>query len=166
MPKNKEIRSDKVRFVDIDNKSQEIMTLADALKKAEEANLDLVAVSPESNPPVCKLLDYSHYIYNQNKLEKKVKKNTKTNIVKELKMSPKISENDYQVRYRATIKFLAKGYKVKVSVLFRGREITHPDLGLSLLKRLSGELQDIAIVEHGPIFNGPMASMVLASAKK
>ncbi len=111
-------------------------------------------------------MDYSQYIYNQNKLEKKAKKGTKTNVLKELKMSPKISEHDYQVRYRAAIRFLEKSNKVKVVVFFRGREITHPDVGLALLRRMCAELKDIAIVDHGPVFNGPAAIMILSPAKK
>jgi len=112
-------------------------------------------------------MDYSQYIYNQNKLEKKARKGgVKTNVLKELKMSPKISENDYQVRFRAAQKFLEKGFKVKVSVFYRGREITHPDVGLNLLRKMVEDLKDCAIVDHGPIFNGPTANVILSTNKK
>ena len=165
LPKNREIKNAQVRLIDTDTGIQTVMAIADALKLAEEANLDLVAVSPNSDPPVCKVLDYSNYIYNQGKLEKKAKKTVKSNVLKELKLTPKIGEHDYQVRFQAAQKFLAKGHKVKMTVFFRGREITHPDVGLALLRRVNAELGDTAQVDHGPVFNGPTASMVLSPKK-
>lgn len=111
-------------------------------------------------------MDYSQYLYTQSKKEKQVKKNSKANITKELKMSPKISEHDYQVRYRAAVKFISKGYKVKVSIFFRGREITHKELGVALLNRFTEEIKEIATVDNGPNFSGPFVSLMLSPIKK
>jgi len=111
-------------------------------------------------------MDYSQYLYTQRKKEKQVKKNSKANVTKELKMSPKISEHDYQVRYRAAVKFITKGYKVKVAIFFRGREITHKELGVDILNRFKEEIKDIATVDNGPTFSGPFASMMLSPIKK
>jgi len=111
-------------------------------------------------------MDYSQYLYTQRKKEKLVKKNTKINVIKELKMSPKISENDYQVRYRAAVKFITKGYKVKVSIFFRGREITHKELGINLLNRFIEEIKEIANIDNGPTFSGSFLSMLLSPNKK
>lgn len=154
-----------MRLIDPESNTQDIVPTEEAQRRADEVSLDLVAVSPTAEPPVCKILDYSHYIYNQGKLEKKARKHTKSGVVKELKLSCKISENDFQVRHRAAIRFLNKGYKVKFTIFFRGREITHPDVGLSLLRRLCDELKDMAVVEFGPQFNGPVANMVLSPKK-
>ncbi len=127
--------------------------------------LDLVAVAPDATPPVCKFLDFSHYQYEKTKRDKQARKKSKNHITKELKFTPKICEHDYQVRYRAILKFVEKGYKVKILLMFRGRESSHPEVGLSILKRLTVELGNSVIVESAPSFVRNCANMVVAPAK-
>ena len=133
---------------------------------ALEQELDLVAVSPGSEPPVCKIMDYTHYLYNQGKIEKKAKKNSKSGVIKELKLSPKISEHDFQVRVNAAIKFLDKGYKVKATLMFKGREITHSELGMNIMLKFIADLQELASVEQEPSVNGKFINMMLIPKKK
>ncbi len=166
MPKNKEIQASQIRLIDEDSKEQKIVSLTDALAMAKEQELDLVAVSPGSEPPVCKIMDYTHYLYNQSKIEKKAKKGSKSGVIKELKLSPKISEHDFQVRVNAGIKFLEKGYKVKVTLMFKGREITHSELGMNMMTKFMADLQEVATVEQEPCTNGKFINMMLIPKKK
>jgi len=166
IPKNNEIRAKEVRLINEETGEQNVVSIADALKFAADREMDLVAISHNAVPPVCKVMDYSHYLYDQNKREKKVRKNSKSNVLKELKLSSKISENDFQVRLKAAFKFLEKGYKVKVSLLFRGREITHSELGMSVMKRFGEELLELATVDQAPSMNGRFVNMLLIPKKK
>jgi len=166
IPKNKEIRAKEVRLVDEDSSEQKIVSIADALQIAADKEMDLVAISHNAVPPVCKIMDYSHYLYDQNKREKKVRKNSKSNVLKELKLSSKISEHDFQVRLKAALKFINKGYKVKVSLLFRGREITHSELGMGVMKRFAEELSELATIDQAPSINGRFANMLIIPKKK
>lgn len=133
---------------------------------AKEQELDLVAVSPGSEPPVCKIMDYKHYLYSQGKLEKKAKKSSKGGVIKELKLSPKISGNDFQVRVNAGIKFIEKGYKIKITLMFKGREITHSELGMNVMLKFIADLQEVATVEQEPSINGKFINMMLIPKKK
>ncbi len=166
LPKNKEIQADTVRLIDEDTKDQKIVSLKEALELAREQELDLVAVSPGSEPPVCKIMDYTHYLYNQSKIEKKAKKSSKSGVIKELKLSPKISDNDFNVRKNAAIKFLDKGYKIKVTLMFKGREITHSELGMNIMLKFIENLQELATVEQEPSINGKFIGMMLIPKKK
>jgi translation initiation factor IF-3 len=111
-------------------------------------------------------MDYSHYLYNKSKIEKKAKKNNKGNIIKELKLSSKISEHDFQVRLKAGIKFLEKGYKIKVSLMFKGREITHSELGISVMDKFIENIKNEASIEQPPSLNGKFITMILGPKKK
>lgn len=138
------------------------MPLRDALRLAEERNLDLVNVAPNAKPPVCRIMDYGKFKYEQSKKEKESRKNQKVVLLKEVRMTPNIDEHDLNVKLKNVIKFLKEGSKVKVSVRFRGREITHQNLGQELLLRLAKSAEEQAIVERMPKLEGRHMVMILA----
>lgn len=142
-----------------------VMSPDKALKLAEDAGLDLVEISPNANPPVCKILDYGKYKYEQQKKAAEARKNQKTVDVKEIKVRPAIGEHDYQVKYKAARKFLDNGDKVKVTLRLRGREMAHKDLAMEVLDRLKEELSDISKVDLEPKFEGRQVVMVLSAEK-
>lgn len=133
---NEEIRAREVRLVDEEGEQLGLFTLSDALKLAEEKSLDLVEIAPTAKPPVCKTMDYGKFKYEQSKKEKEVKKKQKIISVKEVKLRLNIEENDFMTKARNAIRFLEDGDKVKVTIMFRGREITHSELGLQLSKKI------------------------------
>ncbi len=139
------------------------MPVKRAVQLAEEAGLDLVEVSPNANPPVCKILDYGKYKYEQQKKASEARKNQKTVDVKEVKIRPGIEDHDYQVKMKNARKFLEKGDKVKVTMRFRGREMAHQDIGLNLLKRMQEELSDISKTDLEPKLEGRQMIMVLSA---
>ena len=139
-----------------------VINLDQAIALARTKELDLILVAPEASPAVCKIADYGKYRYEVNKKEKESRKGShRAGIVKELKMTPKISEHDYQVRVKHAKTFLEKGYKVSVGVFFKGRELQHPDIGLRHLMRFSQEVIDYGVVERKPILEGKMMVMLL-----
>jgi len=139
-----------------------IMNIRDARIAAEESNLDLVNVAPNAKPPVCRIMDYGKFKYEQSKKEKEARKNQKIITLKEVRMTPNIEEHDFQVKMKNVVKFLSEGDKVKVSVRFRGREITHSSLGQQLLMRLALAIKEDAIVERMPKLEGRQMIMILA----
>lgn len=140
-----------------------VMSVPEALKRAEEEGLDLVEVSPNATPPVCKILDYGKYKYEQQKKAAEARKNQKTVDVKEVKIRPGIEEHDYQVKLKNARKFLEKGDKVKVTMRFRGREMAHQDIGMDLLKRMIEEVSDVGKVDLQPKLEGRQMIMVLSA---
>ncbi len=143
-----------------------IVPIRQALAAAEEAGLDLVEIAPQANPPVCKILDYGKYKYQEQKKAQEARAKQKQIQVKEIKIRPGTDENDYQVKLRNLRRFLTDGDKAKVTLRFRGREITHQELGLRQLERIQNDLADIAVVEQMPKLEGRQMVMVLAPAKK
>lgn len=139
------------------------MDVAEAIKLAEDAGLDLVEVSPNAKPPVCKILDYGKYKYEQQKKAAEARKKQKTVDVKEVKIRPGIEDHDYQVKMRNARKFLENGDKVKVTMRFRGREMAHQDIGFNLLKRMIEELADVGKVDLHPKMEGRQIIMVMSS---
>ena len=137
------------------------MNVQDALKKAEEAGLDLVEVAPTAVPPVCRIIDYSRYKYEQEKREKEARKKQRVIHIKEVRMGPKIGEHDYQFKLRNLEDFLKRGDKVKVTMMFRGREMAHVDLGRKILDRLSGDISAVGEIEEAPRMEGRIISMVI-----
>lgn len=125
-----------------------IVSIDTARRAAEDKALDLLMVSPDAKPPVCRIMDFGQFRYEQQKKEKNAKKHVKNHVLKELKLSPKISEHDYQVRLSAGIKFLEKGYKVKVTLFFKGREMAHPELGQDLINRFVTGLSHVGVIEN------------------
>ncbi|MBW2516818.1 MAG: translation initiation factor IF-3 [Deltaproteobacteria bacterium] len=159
---NQKIRAREVRVIDPDGKQIGIIPTPKALEAAAEAGLDLVEVSPNANPPVCKIMDYGRYRYEQTKKKQEAKKKQSTFQLKEIKVRPKTGEHDLQVKIGHIKKFIEKKDKVKVSVIFRGREITLSDLGKAVLERIVEETKEIAMLEQEPKFEGRILVMVLA----
>jgi len=139
-----------------------VNSLADALEKADEVGLDLVEVSPNADPPVCKILDYGKYRYQEQKKQNEARKKQKTMDVKEIKMRPNINKHDYDVKMRSVVKFLGEGDKVKVTLRFRGREMVHQEIGMSVLNRVRADVVELVKVEQFPRLEGRQMVMVIA----
>jgi translation initiation factor IF-3 len=161
---NEEIKSAKVRVISNDGEQIGIVTVQEAMTIAERDGFDLVEVSPNSNPPVCKIMDYGKYKYELSKKEKVVKKRQQIVHVKEIRLRPKIEEHDFDFKLKHARKFLEEGDKVKVTVTFRGREMARLNFGEELLKRFESELEDVAKVERTINIEG--RNMVLLLTKK
>lgn len=159
---NEEITALSVRLVDENGEMIGVVPLRDALIRAAEAGLDLVEVAATASPPVCKILDYGKFKYEEQKKKNEARKKQKIIEVKEIKLRPTIDENDYQVKMRAMLRFLEEGDKVKVTLRFRGRELAHQDLGMRVLVRVRDELEELAKVEQMPRMEGRQMIMVLA----
>lgn len=138
-----------------------VMDIQEALKKSEEAGLDLVEVAPTAVPPVCRIIDYSKYKYEQEKREKEARKKQKIVHIKEIRMGPKIGEHDYQFKMKNLEDFLRRGDKVKVTMMFKGREMAHVDLGRKVLDRLASEISSIGEIEESPRLDGRFINMVI-----
>ncbi len=162
---NEQIRDKEVRLIGSEGEQLGIMSAKEALKIAEEAELDLVKISPNANPPVCKILDYGKYRYEQARKEKEAKKKQKIVELKEIRLSPNIDTNDLNTKVSAARKFLSKGDKVKVTLRFRGREMAHVAQTKHVLDDFAAALEDIAVVEKAPKQEGRSISMVLAEKK-
>ena len=137
------------------------MSVQDALKKSAEAGLDLVEIAPTATPPVCRIMDHSRFKYEQEKKEKEARKKQKVVHIKEIRMGPKIGEHDYQFKRKHLEEFLKKGDKVKVTMIFRGREMAHIDLGRKILDRLSADISALGEVEDPPKLEGRFINMVV-----
>ncbi|OED40035.1 translation initiation factor IF-3 [Chromatiales bacterium (ex Bugula neritina AB1)] len=142
-----------------------VVPVGDAIKTAEEAGLDLVEISPNVDPPVCKIMDYGRFKFELNKKQHSAKKKQKQVQLKEIKFRPGTEDADYQVKLKNLVKFLENGDKTKVTLRFRGREMAHRDLGLKLLKRVEADLSELAVVEQFPKLEGRQMVMVLAPKK-
>ncbi|WP_195852415.1 translation initiation factor IF-3 [Aerococcus mictus] len=159
---NEDIRAKELRVIDPEGEQLGVISKRDALERAEEAGLDLVLVSLNAKPPVARIIDYGKYRYQQQRKAREQRKNQKTIQVKEIRLSPTIDENDFQTKVRQGKKFIDKGDKVKVSIRFRGRAITHKDLGREVLERFASELADVATVEQKPKMEGRSMQLQLA----
>lgn len=159
---NEEIRDKEVRLVGEDGAQLGIMSAQEALDKAIEHGLDLVKISPTATPPVCKLMDYGKYKFEQQKREKEARKNQHVVEIKEVRMSPGIDVNDFNVKLRNAQKFLADGNRVKVSVRFRGREMAHTDIGKDLLLKFAEQCAEVAATEKDPKLDGRFMTLFLA----
>ncbi|MCF8567279.1 translation initiation factor IF-3 [Alicyclobacillus tolerans] len=159
---NDGIRAREVRVIDEDGAQLGILPLREARRVAEEKNLDLVNVAPTAKPPVCRVMDYGKFKYEQSKKEKEARKNQKVIELKEVRMTPNIEEHDFQVKLKNVVKFLSEGDKVKVSLRFRGREITHSSIGQQVLLRLAQAAAEQAVVERTPRLEGRSMIMILA----
>jgi translation initiation factor IF-3 len=159
---NEAIRAREVRLIGVDGSQLGIKPLKEALKIAQELNLDLVNVAPHAKPPVCRIMDYGKFRYEQSKREKEARKNQKQVQIKEVRLSPSIEENDIQTKLRNVRRFLEKGDKVKLTIRFRGREITHQELGRRVLDRMAEEVKEISEIERQPKLEGRQMIMILA----
>jgi translation initiation factor IF-3 len=151
-----------VRLIDENGHMLGVMSRREALNRAVETGLDLVEVSPNAEPPVCKILDYGKFKYEAQKKKNEARKKQKIIEVKEIKMRPGIDDHDYDVKMRAMHRFLGEGDKVKVTMRFRGREMVHQELGLRVLERVRGQLDEVAKVEQMPRLEGRQMTMVIA----
>ena len=159
---NEEIAVPSVRLIGASGDNFGVVSIEEALERALDAGLDLVEVSPNADPPVCKILDYGKYKYEEQKRKAEARKKQKTIDVKEIKMRPNIDQHDYDVKMRSIHRFLNDGDKVKVTLRFRGREMAHQDLGLKVLNRVRDDLGDLAKVEQHPKLEGRQMVMVMA----
>ncbi|MDJ0815528.1 MAG: translation initiation factor IF-3 [Desulfobacterales bacterium] len=159
---NQNIRAREIRVIDPDGNQIGIISTRQALETAAEFGLDLVEVSPNANPPVCKIMDYGRYRYEQTKKKQEAKKKQSSFQVKEIKVRPKTGEHDLQTKIGHIKKFIGRKDKVKVTVIFRGREITLSNLGMGLLEKIAEETEETAMVEQAPKFEGRSLVMILA----
>ncbi len=162
---NEGIRSQQVRVIGPDGDNVGILNTEDAIRLAQEADLDLVEVAPNSEPPVCRVMDYGKFIYEKAKKEREARKAQTKIEVKEIQLRPKTNEHHRDIRVRSARKWLLAGNKVKVRIRFRGREIDYPEIALTDLKEVAEDLADIAVVEQVPMMEGRTMLMVLAPGK-
>ena len=159
---NDEIRVPRVLLIDQNGEKQGVMPTSSALEAAEEAGLDLVEIVPNADPPVCKILDYGKFKFQEQKKKNEARKRQKVVEIKEIKLRPGIDDHDYEVKMRSVRRFFDEGDKVKVTLRFRGREMAHQDIGFRLLQRVRTETAPIAKVEAEPLMEGRQMTMVLA----
>jgi translation initiation factor IF-3 len=162
---NDRIRVPEVRLVGEDGKQIGVIKTTDALAYAQERDLDLVEVAPDARPPVCRVLDYSKFKYEQAQKQKAARKHQQQITIREIKFRPKIAQNDYDTKKGHVTRFLLGKDKVKITIMFRGREVTHPERGVALLDKLAGELGEIAVIEQSPLQDGRNMTMMLAPSK-
>lgn len=159
---NEEIRAREVRVIGSDGEQLGIMSGREAQQLAYEKHLDLVEIAPTAKPPVCRIMDYGKYRYEQQKREKESRKKQKTFDIKEVKLRPGIEEHDFNVKFKNSVRFLEDGDKVKVTIMFRGRELSHPELGEVLLNKMAAQLKEMAVVERQPKLEGKNMIMIVA----
>ena len=159
---NEEISDKEIRLIDSQGEQLGIMAPAEALKIADEQGLDLVKISPQAVPPVCKLMNYGKFRFEQGKKEKEARKKQKVITIKEVKLRPNIEQHDFEVKLKNAVRFLQDGDKVKVTIMFRGRELSHPELGKEILGRVAQELKDTVTIERDAKLEGKNMIMILA----
>ncbi|SPT61493.1 Translation initiation factor IF-3 [Aerococcus viridans] len=159
---NENIRARELRVIDSEGEQLGVLSKDEALSKAEQVELDLVLVSPNAKPPVARIMDYGKYRYEQQRKEREQRQNQKQVSLKEVRLSPTIEKNDFETKLRQARKFLEKGDKVKASIRFRGRAITHKEIGREVLERFAEELKDVAEVEQRPKMEGRSMSLQMA----
>lgn len=155
-----------MRLINAEGEQLGLVSILEAKRISEEAGLDLVEVSPEAKPPVCRIMDYGKYRFQLSKRKAQAKKKQKQVQIKEIKIRPATEEADYQVKFRNITKFLENGDKAKITMRFRGREMSHPELGMNLLQRMVKELENHAVIELSPKFEGRQIVMILGPKKK
>lgn len=162
---NQEIRTSTCRLIGVDGSQLGLFAIKDALRVADEQNLDLVEIAPNAEPPVCRVMDYGKYKYEQAMKAKAARKNQSKIEVKEMKFRPKIDVGDYETKKSHVLRFLKKGARVKITIMFRGREMAHPEQGLNVLERLAEDLKPFATVESQPKMEGRNMHMLVAPIK-
>ena len=159
---NEEIRDREVRVVDQNGEQLGVMSSRDALALAEERQLDLVKIAPQARPPVCKLMDYGKYRFEQSKKEREFRKNQKVITVKEVRLSATIEDHDVDVKFKNAVKFLKEGNKVKVTIRFRGRQITHSEIGRQVMHEFADRIKEYGTVDKAPQIEGRNMSMFIS----
>ncbi|WP_346347734.1 translation initiation factor IF-3 [Igneacidithiobacillus siniensis] len=163
---NREILAAKVRLIGDSGEQLGIVSLHEALAAAEEADLDLVEIAPQAVPPVCRVMDYGKFRFQESKRQHEARKKQKQSQVKEIKFRPRTDDADYQIKLRNILRFLEDGDRAKITLRFRGREMSHPELGMELLNRVEADLQEQGVVEQRPRMEGRQMVMVIAPKKK
>ncbi|MDO9050781.1 MAG: translation initiation factor IF-3 [Methylotenera sp.] len=163
---NGDITAPQVRLVGVEGEPLGIVSLAEAFAKAEESDIDLVEIAPNAAPPVCRLMDYGKFKYAESKRQHEVKLKQKQVVVKEIKFRPGTDDGDYAIKVRNIIRFIQEGDKAKITLRFRGREITHQEFGLALLRRVEADTKEVAVVEQFPKMEGRQMVMILGPHKK
>jgi translation initiation factor IF-3 len=163
---NGEITAPEVRLVGVEGEQLGIVKIYEALRQAEDADLDLVEIAPTAQPPVAKIMDYGKFKYQESKKQHEAKLKQKQVQIKEIKFRPGTDEGDYQIKLRNLIKFLEEGDKTKITLRFRGREMAHQEIGMNQLRRVSNDLAELAVVEQFPKMEGRQLVMMLAPKKK
>lgn len=158
---NEGIRIKEIRVIGVNGEQIGVVPTSEALRMAKESGLDLVEVAPKANPPVCRIMNFSKYKYEQEKKERLARKKQRVIHIKEIKLKPNIEENDYQVKLRHLKKFLERGDKAKVTLIFRGREMAHTDIGINLMNRLMKDLSEVAMPERMPVLENKMMILIL-----
>ncbi len=159
---NEEITGDECRLIDYDGNQMGVYSIDRALEISDDMGYDLVEIAPNAEPPVCRIMDYGKYKYDQAIKAKQARKNQSKIGLKEMKFRPKIDVGDYDTKKRHILRFLDAGNKVKLTIMFRGREMAHPEQGLSILERLSDDLSDVAVIENQPVMEGRNMHMLVA----
>ena len=162
---NQSIKTPEVRLIGVEGENLGVVKISDALEIAKEADLDLVEVTPNAKPPVCKVMNYGKFRFEQNKKAQQAKKKQKQQQVKEIKLRPGTEENDYQTKLNNIKRFITDGDKAKITIRFRGRELAHKELGMKQVERIEKDLEDVAEVEQSPKFEGRQIVMVIAPRK-
>ncbi len=163
---NEQINVRECRLIDFDGNQMGVFSIDQAQSIADAAGLDLVEIAPNADPPVCRVMDYGKFKYDQAIKQKQARKNQTKIEIKEMKFRPKIDVGDYETKKKHVLRFLEAGNKVKITIMFRGREMVHPDLGLSILERLADDLKDVAVVENQPKMEGRNMHMLIAPIAK
>ena len=159
---NEEIRDREVRVIDQNGEQLGVLPIRKAMELAEEAGLDLVKIVPGAKPPVCKLMDYDKYRYEQSKKEREIRKNQRVITIKEVRLSATIEDHDVDVKYKNAVKFLQDGNKVKVTIRFRGRQITHSEIGREVMDEFAEKIKEYGIIERRPLIEGRSMTMIIA----
>ena len=163
---NDEITCSNCRLIDYDGNQLGVFMIEEAKRRAQSAGFDLVEIAPDAKPPVCRIMNYGKYKYEQAVKQKQAKKNQTRIEVKEMKFRPKIDVGDYETKKKHVLRFLGDGNKVKITIMFRGREMAHPEQGISILERLADDLSDVAVVESKPVMEGRNMHMTIAPSAK
>lgn len=163
---NESIRASKCRLIGHDGAQLGIYSITSAQNMAEQAGYDLVEIAPQADPPVCKIMDFGKFKYEQTQKLKAARKNQQRIEIKEMKFRPKVDVGDYNTKKKHILRFLAAGAKVKVTIMFRGREMAHPELGLAILERLSNDLEGLAVIENQPKLEGRNMHMLISPVKE
>ena len=163
---NDRIRAREVFLVGAEGEQLGVRPLPEALTQSREQELDLVEVAPNANPPVCRIMDYGRYVYEQEQRRRQSKRKATNVVIKEMKFRPKIDEHDYVTKMKHVVRFLGEGNKVKLTIMFRGREMAHPELGMKILRRVADDVADFAVIESDPRQDGRNMTMVLHPVRK
>ena len=159
---NEEIRDREVRLIDSEGNMIGVMSISQAQEMANSKSLDLVKIAPQANPPVCRIMDYGKYMFELSKKDKEARKKQKVIGTKEIRLTPSIEEHDYQFKLKNSLKFLKNGDKVKISIRFRGREVSHSSAGYEIMNRFAKDADEFAVVEKNPKLEGRNMTMILA----